>query len=216
MADVSQTQRALNAFADRYLEGFAHVIVDGRKGAATRTRIRLVKYFLGYAGTAAKQNAVIDDAFSERLWHPKDPRYSTAARIGRGMARRSKQRRDWRKNHRAAKTKGVGTFDGVPVANAAIAYLTWARKRGWRGRLVSGWRDPKYSQSLCMRMCGAPSCPGRCAGLASNHVGSNPDRFAIDVSDYARFGQLMRLYPGRKIFNALGAADPVHFSPSGR
>ena len=98
----------------------------------------------------------------------------------------------------------------------------WPR-RGWErrqhhsahGRLVSGWRSRAYSQHLCYAMCGRPQCPGRCAGMATNHVYSQPDRFAIDVSDYGTFGRLMQRYPGRKIRNSLGSRDPVHFSPSG-
>ena len=40
---------------------------------------------------------------------------------------------------------------------------------------------------------------------------------AVDVSDYTRFGQLMRRAPFRpRIFNALGPTDPAHFSSSGR
>jgi hypothetical protein len=133
------------------------------------------------------------------------------------MRRRSAQRRNARKSAAAAsKTTGVGTFDGRAVANVAIPHLKWARAHGWRGTLVSGWRDPNYSKSLCIRICGRPSCPGRCAGLASNHVGATPTRFAVDVSDYARFGFLMRSCPhSPRIHNALGAQDPVHFSPSG-
>jgi hypothetical protein len=214
MAPLNDTQRALNHFTDKYLDGVAHVMVDGKKGALTMKRIREVKYYLGYFGGVNQQNSQVDKAFLERMWHPKDPRYSTPARIARGMVRRSKQRADWKKNHQAAKKYGVGTFDGRPVANAAIPYLQWARANGWRGTLVSGWRDPHYSQSLCYRMCGRPSCPGLCAGLASNHVGSTPARFAVDVSDYEKFRTLMARYPGPKIWNNL-PHDRVHFSPSG-
>jgi hypothetical protein len=215
MAVLHETQRALNHFTDKYLDGVTHVIVDGHKGPLTMKRIREVKYWLGYEGGVNQQNSVVNTPFLERMWHPKDPRYSTPARIARGMVRRSRSRAAWKKNHNAAnKTTGVGRFDGIPVANAAIPYLRWARDNGWQGRLVSGWRDPHYSQSLCYRMCGRPSCPGLCAGLSSNHVGSTADRFAVDVSDYVRFGELMRRYPGRHITNQL-PRDRVHFSPSG-
>lgn len=214
MAVLHETQRALNHFTDKYLDGVTHVIVDGKKGPLTLKRIREVKYYLGYKGGINQQNSVVNQEFLERMWHPKDPRYSTPARIARGMVRRSAQRRDWKKNNQAAKKYGVGTYDGKPVANAAIPYLKWARAHGWNGRLVSGWRDPKYSQSLCYRMCGRPSCSGLCAGLASNHVGASPARFAVDVSDYDKFRQLMAQYPGPKIKNNL-PRDRVHFSPSG-
>lgn len=123
-----------------------------------------------------------------------------------------------RKNQKAAKkATGVTRFDGVPVAAWMVPYLEWARRNGWRGQLVSGWRDPAYSESLCRRMCGAPSCPGRCAGRASNHAGSVQPHGAVDVSDYYTFGRLMQRCPIQpRIYNALGARDPVHFSVSGR
>ena len=110
------------------------------------------------------------------------------------------------------------TFDGVPVAVVSEPHLKFARKNGWQGRLNSGWRDPAYSESLCYRMCGAPQCPGRCGGRSSNHAGKTTSQFAVDVSDYVKFGQLMarKDAPSPRIFNALGAQDPVHFSPSGR
>lgn len=122
-----------------------------------------------------------------------------------------------RANRKAAlKAQGVTRYDGVPVAAWMVPYLQWARENGWRGRLVSGWRDPQYSRNLCMRMCGAPSCPGRCAGTSSNHSGSTPGRGAVDVSDYVTFERLMARCPiSPKLINRLDARDPVHFSVSG-
>lgn len=213
-ADIRRLQRGLNFFVKKYLDGLTPLRVDGVMGRSTRGRIRTVKFYLGYTGPI---NGKVNAEFLGRLYHPKSLRYSSARRIGRAARRRIEQRRKWRANHRAAvRRTGVGTFDGVPVANCAIPYLQWARANGWRGTLVSGWRDPNYSRSLCMRMCGAPSCAGRCAGTASNHVGKVIRRFALDVSAYVQFGQLMARCPIRpRIFNRLGARDPVHFSPSG-
>lgn len=213
-ADVRRLQRGLNFFVKKYLDGLTPLRVDGRMGRSTRGRIRTVKFYLGYEGAL---NGKVNDEFLGRLYHPKSVRYSSVKRIARAGRRRVGQRRKWRANHRAAvREGGVGTYDGIPVANVAIPYLQWARAHGWRGTLVSGWRDPNFSQSLCLRMCGRTSCPGRCAGLISNHVGKILRRFAIDVSFYQEFGQLMQRCPLRpRIFNALGARDPVHFSPSG-
>ena len=135
--------------------------------------------------------------------------------LARAFARRAKQRKAAKAS--AAPRTGVATFDGRPVAAWLKPYLDWARQNGWKGTLNSGFRDPAYSEKLCMSMCGAPSCPGRCAGRASNHAGSSNPAGAIDVSDYVTFGQLMRRCPySPRIFNALGAQDPVHFSASGR
>lgn len=155
------------------------------------------------------------DAERERLarkWH------NLAEKAEKMVALRSRQivSRERANRRAAAKASGVGRFDGVPVALWMVPYLEWARANGWRGRLVSGWRDPQYSRSLCMRMCGAPSCPGRCAGTSSNHVGSRSPNGAIDVSDYQTFGRLMTRCPLRpQLVNRLGARDPVHFSVSG-
>lgn len=116
----------------------------------------------------------------------------------------------------AARTTGVTHFDGIPVANWLVPYLEWGRAHGWHGRLVSGWRDPVYSEGLCLRMCGARSCPGRCAGRSSNHSGSEKPHGAVDVSDFYTFGRVMQSCPlAPKLINRLGAQDPVHFSQSG-
>lgn len=212
--EVKSLQRGLNAFTNRYLAFVSPIVVDGRLGKSTRERVRLVKYHLGYLGPI---NSDVTVTFRSRMWHPNSERYSTKERIARGKARRVKQRKDAHKNHvTAVKTSGVGRFDGVPVANVAIPYLQWARAHGWQGRLVSGYRTPAYSESLCYRMCGRPSCPGRCAGRSTNHAWAQPGRFAVDVSDYVRFGRVIRGCPIRPaIYNRLGALDPVHFSPSG-
>lgn len=213
--EARELQHGLNVFTVKYLDGLGPILVDGKMGHSTLSRIRTVKYYLGYSGAIAQQNAQANKEFLERMWHPKDLRYSTAIRISRGVKRRIAQRRRAKQNNKSAVKNGIGKFDGISVAAIAIPHLTWARAHGWQGRLVSGWRDPNYSQSLCYRMCGRPSCPGMCAGLASNHVGSTAARFAIDVSDYTRFGNLMRSCPCRpRIWNSL-PSDRVHFSPSG-
>jgi hypothetical protein len=93
----------------------------------------------------------------------------------------------------------------------------WAREHGWRGQLISGWRSPEHSEQLCFEICGRPTCPGRCAGRASNHSKKQKPGGAVDVSDHARFGGLMERCPFRpRIFNTLGPVDPGHFSSTGR
>lgn len=216
-AEVKDLQRALNAFTDEHLKGVQPLIVDGDKGPATDQRIRKCKYWLGFK---VPTGSGVGKQLIPRLQHPKRERlFPSAEYTERGRRRRTEQREEWRRQReKADEADGVTTFDGVPVAVVAVANLRFARRHGWQGKLNSGWRDPAYSESLCYRMCGAPSCPGRCAGRASNHAGKTASQFAVDVSDYVRFGQLMARSdaPGPRIFNALGAQDPVHFSPSGR
>jgi len=216
-----ELQRELNMFTNRALEYFTPLRVDGKRGPATDHRIQVVKYYLGYQRKyrTGSNAAKIDGEFLRRLRHPGDRKSYKSE----GAYRRGIHRRRWQRAHASPpkppvmKKFGIGMYDGRPVANAAIPYMQWARQHGWHGRLVSGWRSRAYSQHLCYAMCGAPQCPGRCAGVATNHVYSQPDRFAIDVSDYGTFGALMGRCPIRPVLhNFLGARDPVHFSPSGR
>jgi hypothetical protein len=210
-------QRAMNRFSGKYLKGVAPLIEDGVAGHATRVRTKSCKFYLGYGATRSANSAKITAKFLAALRSPKAR--SLGWRVLRaGAARRTRQRaRHRQQSVRAAVTRGVGRFDGKPCASWLIPYLQYARRNGWRGQLNSGWRSPAYSDQLCRQMCGAPSCPGRCAGRASNHAGSVKPRGAVDVSDYATFGRLMKSYPSPpRIFNALGSRDPVHFSASGR
>jgi hypothetical protein len=214
---IRDTQESLNRFTNKWLKGVQPLKVDGKKGHATNSRILAVKYYLGYG---KDRNSEVTPVFVRRMRHPREAKYFPKGMIGTGIKRRAAQRARYIRNQvESYLVPGVTRWYGVPVAKCAVPYLNYAKAHGWRGGLNSGWRDPLYSRSLCIRMCGAPSCPGKCAGTASNHVGNSCSRFAIDVSDYYNFGSIMRTMPLRRgqprIFNALGARDPVHFSPSG-
>jgi hypothetical protein len=216
-AEVEDLQRGMNAFTNRYLYGVTPIRVDGTRGEMTDRRIRTIKYYLGYLGD---RNAAANTEFRSRLWHPKSLRYSSPVRLARAAARRVKQRREAKANEAKGRRTGVGTYDGHPCANWMIPYLDWARHTGhdgnkWRGQLVSGWRDPAYSESLCYRMCGHPSCPGMCAGRSSNHSGSVKPAGAVDVTDYDRFRWLMQYCPTLPHLTNHLPRDRVHFSVSG-
>jgi hypothetical protein len=66
-----------------------------------------------------------------------------------------------------------------------------ARASGiWDGYVISGYRSPEYSTSICEGICGHPTCPGLCAGASSNHScppshDCKPFEGAVDVSDAA-------------------------------
>lgn len=209
---VKALQRALNGFTDKYLLNVARLRVDGDLGPATRKRVRSTKFYMGFNERDGHPGVM----FLKLLEHPRWRVLTNHARALRGKRRRAEQRSHMRQQMAEAAKHGVGTFDGKSVARWMIPHLQWARDAGWAGWLVSGWRDPAYSEHLCRVMCGAPSCPGKCAGRASNHVGDDSPRGAIDVAHYVEFGQLMQRCPHRpRIFNAL-PIDPVHFSASGR
>lgn len=120
----------------------------------------------------------------------------------------------------------LSTFEGTTVPAWMVgldpgpngSHVNWLQKIRatgiWHGQINSGYRTPAYSEGLCIAMCGAPSCPGRCAGRSTNHAKKVYPGGAIDVSDYVNFAIAARQV-GAPFQNALGAADPVHFSPSG-
>ena len=209
---VRELQAALNRFSEKYLEGIGPILEDGKKGPATNKRIRRIKYYLGYRGSD-QRNASADPDFLRRMAHPRSGRASNPAMLARAVGRRRRQ-------HKAAKAAaqpraGVSTFDGLPVAAWMVPYLEWARAHGWQGRLNSGYRTPEYSEHLCIGICGATRCPGRCAGRTSNHCGRVKPQGSLDVSDYTRFGELMKRCPHEpRIFNNL-PADRVHYSSTG-
>jgi hypothetical protein len=204
--EVKQLQRAMNRFTGKFLETFPPIIVDGVRGHATNRRISVCKLYLGYEGNAVRSHRVTP-LFLKRLNRP--------AIMPAAMIKRAEERR--REQHERARRRvtGVATFDGRPVANWLRPYLEFARKNGWKGTLNSGFRDPAESEAICFHKYNQPSCPGVCAGRASNHSGKTKPKGALDVSDFARFGQLMQSCPLQpRIFNAL-PSDPVHFSATG-
>lgn len=82
---------------------------------------------------------------------------------------------------------GLVELDGRQVdAKIAREVLRIRRAGRWKGVVFSGYRTPQYSTSLCMGICGAPSCPGRCAGASSRHSQKNGNG-AVDLSDYITF-----------------------------
>jgi len=212
-AEVRELQRDMNRFTGKFLHNFPKLRVDGVRGHSTNRRIQTTKWYLGYTGKPQRSSRVTKQ-FRRRLEHPKNPDLFTKAMLKAGEQRRKEQRAEAR--HPTIRP-GVKLFDGRPCAAWLVPYLDWAREHGWDGTLVSGWRDPVYSEKLCYNMCGQPSCPGKCAGRSSNHSGTYRPKGAVDVSYYWEFGQLMKRCPiSPRLYNALGARDPVHFSASGR
>lgn len=216
--EIVHLQSALNRFVQDHKQlGHSALRVDGDWGRLTKKLFRDVQYDIGYL----RENTlkVPDDNFFKRANHPNqvEPKWGqTRDAVKRGQRRRAERRKAVLRNRfRAYLKPGVGHFDGVPVAKTAIPVLEWCRAHDWHGTLVSGWRSGPYSESLCYRMCGRPSCPGKCAGRSTNHTGTGPDRFAMDVSDYIKFGEVVAECPIRPhVHNSL-PNDRVHFSPQG-
>jgi hypothetical protein len=212
VAHVRDLQSALNKFTGEYLQGVGPLLVDGKKGPETNKRIRRVKYYLGYKGRDQKVVSA-DPDFLRRMEHPRSPRASNPAMVARGIKRRRKQAKVAKAA--AAPRAGVANYDGKQVAAWLVPHLEWARANGWKGTVISGYRTPEYSEHVCRGICGAPSCPGRCAGRSSNHSGRVAPRGAVDVSDCFTFAALMKRCPHQpRIFNNL-PNDRPHFSATG-
>lgn len=173
----------------------------------------------GYAGKRKRLKALISWARDhQHLAHSKERRH----KFWKALRAYSRKRRHLKKHHQPKPSPDHGNFvtiDGKPVPSWIAAWVVKIRSAGrWHGVIVSGYRTPEYSEQLCYQMCGAPSCPGRCAGRSSNHCcpptyKGVPYEGAIDVTDYYTFGaEAARL--GAPLHNHL-PADPVHYSNSG-
>src|ERR1044072_5108882 len=217
---VRHVQSEMNKFVEKNPSlGLTKLQVDGDHGKLSKKLMHEIKYLLGYSQKKAKISSW-GNPFLHRMRHPKlvEPRWGqTKLAVTNGKKGRPSRRRKVRKVKISAFLKpGVGTFDGKPVAKTAIPVLRWCREHGWKGVLVSGYRTPAYSEHLCIVMCGRPSCPGRCAGRATNHAYAQPDRYGLDVSDYVDFGRIVANRPIQPHIHNELPNDRVHFSPSGR
>lgn len=166
-------------------------------------------------------------AARKKLWklirkrHDAKPGGDRRKKLGRKV-RATRERKDHlierlsRLHEEREDLDGLTTVDGKQVATWIAKDIAEARRRGlWDGYVVSGYRSPEYSEQLCYAMCGAPSCPGRCAGRASGHSqkvypGGCVD---VDIAHRLQFAAAMRTI-GSPLKNAL-PTDPNHFSYSG-
>src|SRR5262245_1257474 len=109
---------------------------------------------------------------------------------------------------RGAQGSGAPELRGlVPQVQHALQY---ARTHGWHGIVTSGFRTYAEQARLYDRyLHGGPlaAAPG-----SSSHESGE----AVDVTDYGTFGRIMAHAPAfERLYNYLGARDPVHFSVSG-
>lgn len=193
---------------------------DGVAGGDTFGAIHMAGWLLG-----------LSDRQLKKIRNGKVTRHAYLILTGKrqrsdAMKRRDAARRDearhLRRKHAILEKRrkeesqdGLIEIDGRQVAAWIGRWVLKARAAGlWHGTVSSGYRDPQYSRELCENMCGAPSCPGRCAGESSNHSGKVFPAGAVDVTDYWQFGEAMRKL-GAPLKNSLASTDPVHFSYTG-
>lgn len=222
--DVKALQNALIEVAKHFpdLTDY-HVIPDGEVGAMTLRATHRAGYITGLAEPRLKDvvNGHISISVQTDLRHPNS---RTDDEKKRGDKRRTEIQKARDANEQAAQEHGnVVTFDGKPCARWIAEILADARNAGsWKGQVVSGFRTPEYSTSLCMSMCGQPTCPGRCGGAASNHScppshACSPHEGAVDVSDPAGLQAYCRAHNLPLHGNGeMLPSDTPHFSNSGR
>lgn len=205
------------------------VPIDGVAGQATFSSAFMALWLLGASDAQLKKV------------HKGKTLTSHAFKLLTGDVERSAamKKRDHERRGQAAKLRKAhktsnevtgkcwGTWRGFTVAAWMVGeakgpdgkVVNWLQKsveHGWGGGLYSGGRTPEHSEELCLIMCGAPSCPGRCAGRTSNHSGCDgdpPGWGAIDVQEYEAFGRIQREI-GSPLKNAL-PSDRPHYSVTG-
>lgn len=201
--------------------------IDGQAGENTFDAANMVAYIKGFSSDALHQIGK-----QQKLTHRAVEILEGHAVRTEAMKHRAHARQDdlkkLREQHKHPEPKPLpgreylAAFDGheVPVW---IAKILWdARVSGvWKGVVISGYRSPQYSEELCLNMCGAPSCPGRCAGRSTNHAcpptgTGQPFEGAVDVTDYVGLRTYCRqvnapLRGGGEVL----PADLPHFSHNG-
>lgn len=210
--EVKRLQREVNKTLSRAKLPWLCCGADGVAGAHTFKAARFAGSWQGLSPEQLRRignDRSITPHIYAILTHDK-PRTAEMKRRAQGRRKHFAQLRDTHD----AQADGLGTFDGKQVAAWIVPWLEKSRDAGWKGTVTSGFRDPAYSESLCLAMCGAPSCPGRCAGRSSNHSGKEYPAGAVDVTDYTNFGAIQPRI-GSPLHNSLGSADPVHFSVAG-
>lgn len=96
----------------------------------------------------------------------------------------------------------------VPQVANAVSY---ARQHGWHGTVTSGYRTYAEQARLYDNYLHHGGPLAAKPGTSSHETGQ-----AVDVTDYVTFGRIMAHAPAfERLYNRLGAADPVHYSVSG-
>lgn len=95
----------------------------------------------------------------------------------------------------------------VAQVDAAIGY---ALRKGWRGRVTSGYRSYAEQAAIWEESGHGTKFPAARPGQSNHERGT-----AIDVSDYGTFGQIMAGASGNERLFSKVPRDPVHFSITG-
>lgn len=105
---------------------------------------------------------------------------------------------------------GVAEFDGKPVAAWIKPVLDYARAKGWKGTVTSGYRSDAEQTRIYRSGVRPAAVPKSLGGDGSKHSETNFLGGAVDVSDAATLNRILRAKHSRLKY--AGAKDPVHFS----
>jgi len=138
-------------------------------------------------------------------------------RIKEAADRKAERRKEAKAKENPYDQHGGGIVKFDSTVDGVVEWIAWelteARKAGWDGYAFSGFRTPEKSTGICIAMCGAPSCPGRCAGASSKHSEKGDGGGAVDLTEPGQFEEIAcRL--GLRLHNDL-PADLPHMSATG-
>lgn len=103
---------------------------------------------------------------------------------------------------------GMAQFDGHTVCKWIAEELEWARQRGWKGSVNSGFRDYQEQVQACKETTGPCADPG-----TSNHEGTHYPSCAVDVTNEEELDKILSKKIGRRLhWTGKSIGDNVHFS----
>lgn len=141
--------------------------------------------------------------------HSKNPDALTALAAGLLGAQDTPSRTVTKTSKTKAKaaSSGVGEFEGTKVAGWIAPILQYARQRGWKGTVTSGFRSFADQQRIYDSGVRPAAKPG-----TSNHEFTAFPGGAIDVSDAQTLARILQSSPYARKLVWAGQRDPVHFS----
>lgn len=224
---VKAFQTALDHELKQHGFPWRKVKIDGQAGEHTFDAANMLAFIKGFSNSA-----LIEIGKRQRLTVRAVQILEGHAERSGAMKHRSAAREDnlrqLREEHKHPAPKPlpgrefITELDGhdVPIWIAEI--LIAARNAGaWHGVVISGVRTPQASEELCLNMCGAPSCPGRCAGRSTNHAcpptGTGREfEGAVDVTGYTELREYCHAHaPQLRGGGEVLPADLPHFSHAG-
>jgi hypothetical protein len=214
--DVAEFQDDLNA---RYKDWEINkqIVKDDDYGAATHEAAIEVCTGLGIDAATAMAHGV-DPDLRLKIRHPER---RTPQEVAADKGAAATQMRDSLRKKCAEAAHGVVTFDGVQVAAWIVPSLEWARAHGWTGKVVSGYRDCAHQTTVAAVFAASKGLTvaqeypnGPCA---SNHVGYEYPRGAVDVSEYQQLNTVLQHNPTKPglVWAGPVIGDVVHFSATG-